>query len=143
MLIGRGAETSTIDRLLAGARDGQSGVLVIRGEAGIGKSALLAHAEADAERNEMMVLRGLGIESEAELAFAALHQILRPALGRIEALPDPQAAALRSAFALSSETVDDRFRVAVSVLGLLAELAEERPVLCLVDDAQWLDHASA
>jgi DNA-binding CsgD family transcriptional regulator len=141
VLFGRSAETGAIDRLLAGARGGQSGVLVIRGEAGIGKSALLEHAAGAAEG--MTVLRGIGIESEAELAFAALHQVLRPALGRIDALPGPQAAALRAAFALSSETVDDRFRVAVAVLGLLAELAEEQPVLCLIDDAQWLDHASA
>src|SRR6185437_2134507 len=77
------------------------------------------------------------------LAFAALHQILRPVLDRIERLPEPQAAALRSAFALSAETVDERFRVSLGVLGLLSEVAEERPLLYLVDDAQWLDRASA
>src|SRR5262249_51155533 len=89
------------------------------------------------------VLRALGIEVESELAYAALHQILRPALDRIARLPDPQAAALRAAFALSSETVDERFRVSLGVLGLLAEAAEDRPVLCVIDDAQWLDQASA
>ena len=141
MLVGRSAETATIDRLIAGAREGSSGVLVIRGLPGIGKSALIEYAAGRSEG--MTVLRAVGIESESELAFAALHQLLRPALGRLDELPDPQAGALRSAFALSDETVDDRFRVAVAVLGLLAELAEEQPVLCLVDDAQWLDRASA
>ena len=141
MLVGRSAEEATIDHLLADAREGRSGVLVLRGEAGIGKSALLEHAAAQADG--MRVLRAVGVESESELAFAALHQILRPVLDRIEHLPEPQAAALRSAFALSSETVDDRFRVSLAVLGILAELAEEGPLLCLVDDAQWLDQASA
>jgi DNA-binding CsgD family transcriptional regulator len=141
MLIGRGEEIAAVDRLLERARSSCSGVLVVRGEAGIGKSALLEHARATADG--MTVLRGVGIESESELAFAALHQILRPVLDRIERLPEPQAAALRSAFALSSETVDDRFRVSLAVLGILAEVAEERPLLCLVDDAQWLDEASA
>ncbi len=141
MLIGRAAETAAIDRLLAGAREGRSGVLVIRGDAGVGKSALLAHALEQA--GEMTVLRGLGVESESELAFAALHQILRPLLRDIERLPEPQAAALAAAFGLSSEPVDDRFRISLAVLGLLAEAAEARPVACFVDDAQWLDQASA
>jgi predicted ATPase len=141
MLIGRAIETATVDRLLDGARDDRSGVLVIRGEAGIGKSSLLEYAAAQADG--MTVLRGVGIESESELAFAALHQILRPVFDRIERLPEPQAAALRAAFALSNETVDERFRVSLALLGLLSEVAEERPLLCLVDDAQWLDQASA
>jgi DNA-binding CsgD family transcriptional regulator len=141
MLIGRSAETAAIDRLLAAAREGSSGVLVVRGDPGIGKSALLGYAVERAEG--MTVLRGVGIESESELPFAALHQILRPVLDRVGSLPEPQAAALRAAFALSDETVDDRFRISLGVLGLLAEAAEERPVLCVVDDAQWLDEASA
>jgi DNA-binding CsgD family transcriptional regulator len=141
MLAGRSAETAALDRLLEAAREGRSGVLVIRGEAGIGKSALLEHAVAQADG--MTVLRGVGIESESELAFAALHQLLRPVLDRIDRLPDPQAAALRAAFALSAETVSDRFRVSLGVLGLLSEVAEERPLLCVLDDAQWLDQASA
>jgi DNA-binding CsgD family transcriptional regulator len=141
MLVGRDNETATIDRLLAGAREGQSGVLVLRGDAGIGKSALLAHAQ---ERgHEFTILRAVGIESESDLAYAALHQVLRPVLGDIDRLPEPQAAALRGAFALSAETVDDRFRVSLAALGLLAEAADERPVLCLIDDAQWLDRTSA
>jgi DNA-binding CsgD family transcriptional regulator len=141
MLVGRSVETAAIGELLAGARAGRSGVLVLRGEAGIGKSALLEEAARRAEG--FTVLRGAGVESESELAYAALHQILRPVLDRIERLPEPQAAALRAAFALSGEAVDERFRVSVGVLGLLSEVAEERPLLCLVDDAQWLDQASA
>ena len=141
MLIGRGEELALVDRLCERARSGSSGVLVVRGEAGIGKSALLEHAREGADG--MTVLRGVGIESESELAFAALHQILRPVLDRLEHLPEPQAAALRSAFALTSESVGDRFRVSLATLALLAEAAEERPLLCLVDDAQWLDQPSA
>jgi DNA-binding CsgD family transcriptional regulator len=141
MLVGRGTETAVIGGLLDGARDGRSGVLVVRGEAGVGKSALLEHAAASADG--FTVLRGLGVDGESELAYAALHQILRPVFDRIEQLPEPQAAALNSAFALSSETVDERFRVSLGVLGLLSEVAEDAPVLCIVDDAQWLDQASA
>src|SRR5262249_10353775 len=90
-----------------------------------------------------MVLRGVGIESEAELAFAGLHQVLGPVLGRLDRLPAPQASALRSAFALSEEPAGERFRVSLGVLGLLSAVAAERPLLCVVDDAQWLDQASA
>jgi DNA-binding CsgD family transcriptional regulator len=141
MLVGRSAEMEAIDRLLADAREGRSGILVVRGEPGIGKSTLLDYAAGRAEGATL--LRAIGVEAESELAFAALHQILRPVLNRIENLPDPQAAALRSAFALSGETVDDRFRVSVGVLGLLADAAEEQPVVCLIDDAHWLDGASS
>ena len=132
---------ATIDGLLSGAREGRSGVVIVRGEAGVGKSALLEQAAVSAEG--FTVLRGTGIESESELAFAALHQILRPVLDRVDRLPAPQAAALRAAFALSEERVEGRFRISLAVLGLLSEVSEERPVLCLVDDAQWLDQASA
>jgi DNA-binding CsgD family transcriptional regulator len=141
VLVGRAAEIAALEQLLAEARDGRSGVLVVRGEAGAGKSALLEHA-ADAA-TDFRVLRGFGVEGESELAYAALHQILRPVFDRIDHLPDPQATSLRAAFALSSETVDERFRVSLGVLGLLSEVAEERPLLCLVDDAQWVDQASA
>jgi DNA-binding CsgD family transcriptional regulator len=102
---------------------------------------LLDHAAAAA--SDFRVLRGVGIEGESELAYAALHQILRPVFNRIDHLPEPQAASLRGAFALSSETVGERFRVSLGVLGLVSEVAEERPLLCLVDDAQWIDQASA
>lgn len=141
MLSGRGSETAQIERLLDDARASSSGVLVIRGEAGLGKSALLEHAAGRADG--FTVLRGTGVEAESELAFAALHQILWPVLDRLHRLPAPQAEALRAAFALSDEPVGDRFRISLAVLGLLSEVAEERPVLCLIDDAQWLDQASA
>lgn len=142
MLVGRREEAARIDELIAAAREGQSGVLVIRGEAGIGKSALLEHAARCADG--MVILRGVGVQAESELPHAALHQILRPVLATVERLPAAQAAALRAAFALSDEvTVEEPFRVALAVLGVLAEAAEERPLVCLADDAQWLDHASA
>jgi DNA-binding CsgD family transcriptional regulator len=141
MLVGRSAETGVVRRLIDEAREGRGGAIVIRGEAGVGKSALLDEAAGAA--GGFTVLRGYGVDVESELAYAALHQILRPAFDRIEQLPDVQAAALRSAFALSSETVDERFRVSLGVLGLLSEQAGDGPLLCLVDDAQWLDQASA
>src|SRR5262245_51947280 len=140
MLVGRTPETDRISELLAQARAGHSGVLVLRGEAGVGKSALLDHAAMHCEG--FTVLRGVGVESESELAYAALHQILRPVFDHIDNLPDPQAAALRAAFALSDDTVDQRFRVSSGVLGLLSDVADQQPLLCLIDDAQWLDRAS-
>ena len=141
MLYGREAERARIDALLDGARASRSGVLVLRGEAGIGKSALLEHAVAHS--GELPVLRAAGVEAESELAFAGLHQLLRPVLGRFDRLPESQAAALASAFGLSDGEVGNRFLVALGALGLLAEVAEERGVLCVVDDAQWLDEPTA
>jgi DNA-binding CsgD family transcriptional regulator len=141
MLVGRDRETAAIDGVLFAAREGRSGVLVIRGEAGMGKSALLRYALESADG--FTVLNGAGIESESQLAFSTLHQLLRPVLDRVDALPAPQAAALRAAFALSDEAVPDRFHVSLGVLGLLSEAAEEAPLLCVVDDAHWLDQASA
>ena len=141
MLFGRTAECTRVERLLADARGGRSGVVVVRGEPGIGKSALLAHA---AERaNGMTILRARGVESETELAFAGLHQALRPLFDRLELLPVPQAAALAAALGLADPGRADRFLIAAAVLSLLAQAAEERPVLCLVDDLQWLDRPSA
>ncbi|HET6748916.1 MAG TPA: AAA family ATPase, partial [Actinomycetes bacterium] len=142
MLYGRRAECDALERLLADARRSRSGVLVVRGEAGAGKSALLDHAAGQA--TGMRVLRAAGVESEAELPFAALQQLLRPVLGLAGRLPGPQAAALGGALGLSPpERDDDRFLVSVAVLSLLGEAAEERPLLCLVDEAQWLDRSSA
>jgi DNA-binding CsgD family transcriptional regulator len=154
MLHGRRAECDTVERLLADARRSRSGVLVVRGEAGVGKSALLDHAAGLAEG--MTVLRAGGVESEAELPFAAVHQLLRPVLGLADRLPAPQAAALAGALGLRAPGNDggpeptppengdkDRFLVSVAVLSLLAEAAEARPVLGLVDEAQWLDRPSA
>jgi DNA-binding CsgD family transcriptional regulator len=140
-LHGRGAEQQVIDGLLAGARAGRSGAVVVRGEAGIGKTALLEYAAATADG--MAVLRAAGVETEAELAFAGLHLLLRPVLDRIEGLPGPQAAALRGALGLSERGSQDRFLAGLAVLSLMSDLAEGQPVLCLIDDAHWLDAASA
>lgn len=130
-----------VDRLLSDARAGRSGVLVIRGEAGIGKSALLDHAARAAEG--MTLVRSAGIESETHLSFAALHLLLRPALARVHRLPGPQAAAIQGAFGLAEPGRRDRLLIGLAVLTLLAELAGEGSLLCLVDDAQWLDAESA
>jgi DNA-binding CsgD family transcriptional regulator len=141
VVIGRSAEQERIAAVLADAREGRSGVLVLRGEAGIGKTTLLRAAEEQADG--MTVLRSTGIESEHDLPYAALHQLVRSHLTLLERLPEPQAAALRGAFGLSFDAVEDRFLISLGLLSLLAELAEESPVLCLVDDAQWLDGPSA
>jgi predicted ATPase len=141
MLYGRDAERSRIGELLEGARASRSAVFAISGEPGVGKSALLENARERA--TDMLVLSGNGVESEAQLPFAALHQIVRPVLSRLENLPEPQATALRGALGLSASGSDNRFLVAVAVLSLLAEAAERQPLLCLVDDAHWLDDASA
>jgi DNA-binding CsgD family transcriptional regulator len=137
MLYGRGAEQEVIDRLLRNAAEGVSGVLVIRGEPGIGKTALLNYAQAP------RMLRGSGVEFEAELPFAGLNLLLRPALGHLPDLPEPQRAALESAFGLAPGTPHDRLLVGLAVLSLLAEYADGGPLLCVVDDAHWLDRASA
>jgi DNA-binding CsgD family transcriptional regulator len=139
MLLGREAELARIDELLGAAREGTSGVLVIRGEPGIGKSALLEHA---AQAPGVTVLRARGIESEVELGFAGLHELLRPVLDALERLPAPQAAALRGALGLAP-AVAERHLAGAGTLGLLATLAETAPVVVLVDDAQWLDRPSA
>ncbi len=141
MLYGRDAECARIGELLEAAREAHSGVLVLRGEAGAGKTALLLEARRQAA--DMQVLSGGGIESEAELPFAALHQLLRPILGFTDHLPAPQAAALRRALGLETGSGHDRFLVSLAVLSLIAEAADRRPILCLVDDAHWLDDASA
>ncbi|MEV4897317.1 AAA family ATPase, partial [Nonomuraea sp. NPDC055795] len=138
MLQGRKNELVAIERLLDTAREGGSGALVLRGEPGVGKSALLEHAGRVADG--FAVLSGSAVESESELPFAALHQILRPLLDQLDALPEPQAAAVRTAFGLATDGVADRFMIGLATLTLLAENA---PLLCLIDDAQWLDRASA
>ncbi|WP_406284177.1 ATP-binding protein [Embleya sp. NBC_00896] len=141
MLIGRDTEQSTIDRLLARVREGGSGALVMRGAAGVGKTALVDYA-ADAA-DGLRVLRGTGIESEMELPFSGLHLLLGPGLDRIPDLPEPQRLALQAAFGLVGGGPGDRLLVGLAVLSLLAELAEDGPLVCLVDDAHWLDRASA
>ena len=141
MLYGRDAERAAIGALLDGARASRSAALVVRGEAGIGKSALLEDARERA--TDMHVLAARGVESESELPFAGLHQLIRPALDRMDGLPAPQATALRSALGLEAAAGQERFLVFSACLSLLSELAERRPVLCLVDDAHWLDAASS
>src|SRR4051795_7498700 len=140
-LLDRGTERDVLERLVAGVRAGQSGVLVLRGEAGIGKSALLEHMSEVAEGTRF--LRAAGVESEMELAFAGLHALCGPMLGRLAHLPAPQCAALNTAFGLSSGAPADRFLVGLAVLSLLADAAEERPLVCIIDDAQWLDRVAA
>jgi DNA-binding CsgD family transcriptional regulator len=130
-----------MDELLAGARADESGSLIVRGEPGIGKSALLDYAAARA--NEMQLLRTAGVEAEADLAFAGLYGLLRPILGRLSELPELQANALAGALGLAPASGFDRFLASAAVLGLVAEAAEERPLLCLVEDAHWLDTPSA
>jgi DNA-binding CsgD family transcriptional regulator len=139
MLYGRSRERALIAKLLAKAREGHSGVLVVRGEAGIGKHALL---EDTAERSgDFCVLRGAGVESEVELPFGAVHQLLRPVLVRLGRLPAPRAAALRGAFGLVDAQAN-QFLIQLGVLSLLGAVAAEQPVLCLISKARWLDRAS-
>ena len=116
-------------------------MLVVRGEPGVGKSALLDYLAGRAPG--CRVARAVGVESEMELAFAGLHQLLAPMLDRLDRLPGPQREALRTAFGLSAGPAPDRFLVGLAVLGLLSEVAAERPLVCVVDDEQWLDRASA
>ena len=140
-LVGRDRERAAIDRLLAEARGSRGGALVLRGEPGYGKSALLDYALGRSDG--MQVLRAVGVEPEAELPFAALHQLLRPTLGHLDRLPEVQASGLRGSLGIAGSRADSRFVVALAVLSLLAEVAAERPLLCLVDDAHWLDQPSA
>jgi DNA-binding NarL/FixJ family response regulator len=141
VLYGRERECQQVDRLLAGAGERRSAALVMRGEAGIGKSALLDYA-ADRARGPQ-ILRTAGIQTESQLPFAAVHKLLLPVLDKSDAIPDRQKAALRGAFGLGPETAEDRFLISLAVLSILAEAAETAPVLCLIDDAQWLDGPSA
>ncbi|WIX91380.1 LuxR family transcriptional regulator [Amycolatopsis sp. DG1A-15b] len=140
-LVGRGEELAALDGVLAAARAGRSRVLLLRGEAGIGKTALLDHVAARA--TGCRVARTAGVESEQELPYAGLQRLCVPFLGRLEHLPAPQLAALGTAFGLTAGDPPDRFLVGLAVLTLLGEVAEDRPLVCLVDDAQWLDRVSA
>src|ERR671917_1567781 len=141
MLVGRRNERAVLDGLLEAVRAGRSGALVVRGEAGVGKTALLDYAIESA--SGLRVARAVGVESEIGLAFAALHQMCAPMLDHLEHLPAPQRDALAVTFGLRSGPVPDRFFVSVAVLGLLSEVTEECPLVCVIDDAQWLDRASA
>src|SRR6516164_4427367 len=141
MLWGRALESARLDDLFADAAAGRGGVVVVRGEPGVGKSALLSDASSRAPGAQ--VLWTQGIESESPLAFAALHRLLRPVLPHLDRLPAPQARALRGAFGEQEGSAVDRLVVFVATLSLLSEAAEERPIIAIVDDAQWLDAASA
>jgi DNA-binding CsgD family transcriptional regulator len=140
-LLDREAERAALDGLLGDLRSGRGRALVVWGVAGVGKSALLEYLAGAAA--DMRVARAAGVESEMELAFASLHQLCAPLLGRLEDLPGPQRDALGIAFGLRAGAAPDRFLVGLAGLTLLSEAAEDRPLLCLVDDAQWLDRASA
>src|SRR6516225_10959613 len=135
-LLDRGREREVLERLVTGVRAGQGRVLVLRGEAGIGKTALLGYLSAVAEG--CRIARIAGVESEMELAFAGLHALCAPLLGRLDALPAPQRDALATAFGLSVGSPPELFFVGLAVLGLLADAAEEQTLVCIVDDAQWL-----
>src|SRR3989475_4669047 len=140
-LLGRRAECGVLVRLAAAVRGGASRALVVHGEPGVGKTALLEYLAGHAV--DCRVARAAGVQSEMELAFAGLHQLCGPMLDRLEALPVPQREALRTTFGIGAGPVPDRFLVGLTVLSLLAEVAAERPLVCLVDDEQWLDRASA
>ena len=132
---------SVLGRFTDGVRAGESRVLVVRGEPGVGKTALLEYLVGQA--SGCRVARAAGVQSEMELAFAGLHQLCAPMLDRLESLPAPQRDALRTAFGISAGPAPDRFLVGLAVLGLLSEVAGERPLVCVVDDEQWLDRTSA
>ena len=140
-LKGRSRECTLLDAFVVAIRQGESRSLVLRGEAGIGKTALLEYLVEST--SDVTVVRAVGVESEMELAYASLHQLCAPLLDRLERLPAPQRQALEIVFGLSSGTAPDRFLVGLGVLSLVSDIAEERPLLCVIDDAQWLDQASA
>ncbi|HET8949603.1 MAG TPA: AAA family ATPase [Solirubrobacteraceae bacterium] len=137
----RRSERQHLDTLLADVRAGNSGALVLRGEAGVGKTALLRYTAGQA--SDLRTAQIAGVEAEMELPFAGMHQLCAPMLDRLDALPTPQREALRVALGVAAGNPPDQFLISLAALGLLSAVAEERPLLCLVDDAQWLDGASA
>src|ERR1700742_1388592 len=139
--LGREPERLVLSALLQEARDGSGGVVVVHGEAGVGKTALLEHAVGAAEN--FSIARTAGVEAEMQLPFAAVQQLCAPFVGLTERLPDPQRDALGVALGLSTGPPPNPFLIGLALLGLLAAVAEGEPLLCLVDDAQWLDSASA
>src|ERR1700757_3036516 len=140
-LIGRHIECCELDRLVEAVCAGESRTIVLSGEGGGGKTALLDYVAKRA--SDCRVIRAAGVQSEMELPFAALHQVCAPALGNLERLPVPQRDALRIAFGMTVGSAPDRFLVGLAVLSLLADVAEQQPLVCLVDDEQWLDRSSA
>src|SRR5215472_5635034 len=141
VLTGRGRECGTLDRLIEAVQAGASRVLVVRGEPGVGKTALLGYLAGHA--SGCRVVRAAGVETEMEFAFAGLHQLCAPMLDHLDRLPVPQREALQTAFGISAGPAPNRFFIGLAVLDLLSAVAEERPLVCLVDDEQWLDRASA
>ena len=140
-LTDRRAERDVLDRLLDAVQAGESRVLVLRGDPGVGKTALLEYLVGRASR--CRVARAAGVQSEMELAFAGLHQLCAPMLEHLDSLPPPQQDALRPNTVRSAGPPPDRFLVGLAVLSLLSEVAGKQPLICVVDDEQWLDHASA
>ncbi|HWC86914.1 MAG TPA: ATP-binding protein, partial [Solirubrobacteraceae bacterium] len=140
-LLARRSECAALDELVASVRSGPSRALVLRGEAGVGKSALLDYLVQ--HTSGCGIARATGVEAEMELAYAGLQQLCAPFLDRLEHLPGPQRDALGTAFGLRAGDAPDRFSVGLAVLSLLSDVAEERPLVCIVDDVQWLDAASA
>ncbi len=140
-LVGRQAECEAVDRLLTDVREGQSRVVVLRGDAGVGKTALIAYLAEQADG--FRILRAVGVESEMELAYSGLQQLCGPMLDLLDRLPPPQQDALETVFGLGAGPAPDRFFVELATLSLLAEAAEQRPIVCIVDDAQRLDQASS
>src|SRR5262250_2821359 len=141
-LTGRHAECGVLDQLVEAVEHaGESRALVVRGEVGVGKTALLDYLAGHAPG--CRVARATGAESEMELAYSGLHQLCAPMLDRLEALPVPQRDALRTALGMSAGPAPDRFLIGLAVLSLLSHVAEDQPLVCLVDDEQWLDQASA
>jgi DNA-binding CsgD family transcriptional regulator len=140
-LKGRRRESDVLDELVEAVRAGESRALVVRGEPGVGKTALLEYLVEQA--SGCRVARAAGVQAEMELAFAGLHQLLASMLDRLDRLPAPQRDALRTAFGVSAGPAPDRLFVALAVLSLLSDVAEEQPLICVVDDEQWLDRASA
>ncbi|MEV6071495.1 BREX system ATP-binding domain-containing protein [Nocardia sp. NPDC052001] len=140
-LVGREAECTVLEHLLAGVRTGESRVLVVHGDPGVGKTALLAYLRNSA--TDLRVLTAAGVESELELAFATLHQLCVPLLDRLTGLPTPQRDALETVFGMRSGNPPEPFLVGLAVLSLLSEVSDSGPVLCVIDDAQWMDRASA
>ena len=142
-LTDRVGERDALDRLVEAAMSGESRALVVRGDPGVGKTVLLDYLAGRAAAAGCRMVRALGVQSEMELAFAGLHQLCAPMLSRAERLPVPQRDALRTAFGLAPGPPPDRFFVGLAVLSLLSGVAGDRPLICLIDDEQWLDRASA
>ncbi|MGC5019374.1 ATP-binding protein [Micromonospora sp. DT47] len=139
-LRGRRRERDTLDRLLRDVRAGHSRVLVLRGEPGVGKTALLGYLIEHASAGR--VTRAAGVEPESEIAYSTLQQLCAPLLGRLDRLPEPQRVALATAFGLSPGDPPEALLIGLAVLGLFAEAASEQPLVCVVDDVQWLDRMS-